>query len=151
MDGSKFYDWWGSHNRLYYTLDLMTKPLRKQAMEEFDETNELVLDLGCEPGRSMKLIDKQIEGQVIGVDYSKEMTKSAYKNETDNSSVIRGDARKLPLPSNSVDGILMSLSLSAMPDINATISELARVTKQDATIMVVDTTVPGKETTLKNT
>jgi ubiquinone/menaquinone biosynthesis C-methylase UbiE len=33
-----------------------------------------------------------------------------------------------------------------MPDINAVISELARVTKEDATIMVVDTTVPSSET-----
>lgn len=141
-EGADFYDWWGRHSFLYRLLDGMTSPLRKQGVQQFREDCDIVLDLGCGTGRSLELIENRIQGEAIGVDYSEAMIEEALENKPNSSGLIRSDARSIPLPDNSVDGIFMSLSLTAMPEPEKVVSEVNRVAKDNGTVVVIDTTVP---------
>lgn len=141
-EGADFYDWWGRHSFLYRLLDGMTSPLRKQGVQQFREDCDIVLDLGCGTGRSLELIENRIQGEAIGVDYSEAMIEEASKNKPNNSGLIRSDARSIPLPENSVDGVFMSLSLTAMPEPEKVVSEVNRITRKSGTVVVIDTTVP---------
>lgn len=141
-EGADFYDWWGRHSFLYRLLDGMTSPLRKQGVQQFSEDCDIVLDLGCGTGRSLELIENRIQGEAIGIDYSKAMIKESSKNKPNSSGIIRSDGRSIPLPKNSVDGVFMSLALTAMPEPEKVVSEVNRVTKKSGTVVVIDTTVP---------
>lgn len=141
-EGADFYDWWGRHSFLYRLLDGMTSPLRKQGVQQFREDCDIVLDLGCGTGRSLELIENRIQGEAIGVDYSEAMIEEASGNKPNSSGLIRSDARSIPLPDSSVDGVFMSLALTAMPEPEKVASEVNRVTRKNGTVVVIDTTVP---------
>lgn len=141
-EGADFYDWWGRHSFLYRLLDGMTSPLRKRGVQQFREDCDIVLDLGCGTGRSLELIENRIQGEAIGVDYSEAMIEEASGNKPNSSGLVRSDARSIPLPDNSVDGVFMSLALTAMPEPEKVASEVNRVTRKNGTVVVIDTTVP---------
>lgn len=143
-DGMSFYDWWGKHRVLYRILDMMTRPLRKQAISRFDEDNQLVLDIGCGPGRSTELIDNHVDGMTLGLDYSEKMVSEARKKNQ--GRVIRSDATELPFEDNSVDGVFASLALTAMSDVDAVLDEVNRVLRKDGRLVAVDATVPRSTT-----
>lgn len=141
-EGADFYDWWGRHSFLYRLLDGMTNPLRKQGVQQFREDCDIVLDLGCGTGRSLELIEDRIQGKAIGFDYSEAMIEEASRNKPESSGLVRSDARSIPLPDSSVDGVFMSLALTAMPEPEKVASEVNRVTRKNGTVVVIDTTVP---------
>lgn len=55
------------------------------------------------------------------------------------SDVLRADAARLPVRDESVDAVCATLSLSAMPDIDAVVDELYRVLRPTGRLAILDT------------
>jgi demethylmenaquinone methyltransferase/2-methoxy-6-polyprenyl-1,4-benzoquinol methylase len=77
---------WAEYGASYRVVDRLTKSLRRKAVQELDlDTGETVVDLGCGPGGSFSLLATAVEpaGDVLGVDYSSTMVRSAGNEASD--------------------------------------------------------------------
>ena len=75
---------------------------------------------------------------VVGVDLCPEMLREAAKDFRLRGRLILGDARFLPLRSQSVDLVVCSLALGYLPHLSELFAEFARVGKAGARIAVSD-------------
>lgn len=145
--GQRLYDRWGERDWLYRLVDRLSRPLRREAVEALDPApGDTVVDLGCGPGRSLALLTEAVgsSGRVLGIDYSRVMSRRAGERAAESPAVsaLRADARRLPLPTDGVDGVFASLSLSAVPGVEAALSEVARVLRPGCRLVVVDGRTP---------
>jgi len=96
------------------------------------------LDIGCGTGNYTKKFDA-LGYQFIGIDPSKEMLKKA--NTGDHSILWKiGKAESLEILSNSIDGIVASLTLHHWRDLSQGFSSLRRVLKTDGKIVIFTAT-----------
>ena len=141
--GQGVYDRWGNYGALYALVDRATRGVRRRAVDALElGSGDTALDLGCGPGASLSLLGETTgpDGRVVGVDYSHRMVRRARDraDEVAGATVVRSDARALPLATDSVDGALASLALSAMPDVDAVLDEVRRVLGPGGALAVVD-------------
>lgn len=95
------------------------------------------LDVGCGTGNYTSCLnDKGLS--FIGVDPTEEMLLKA-KLKNSNVSWMVGSAEKLDLPSESVDGVLVSLSIHHWSDLNTGFHEIARVMKPGSHLVLFTT------------
>jgi ubiquinone/menaquinone biosynthesis C-methylase UbiE len=145
--GRRVYDRWASLGPVYALVDRLSRPIRAQAVAALDVTlGDCALDLGCGPGAGLELLADAVgpTGSVVGVDYSDGMIARARSRATELpvASVVRTDARTLPVASNEVNVAFASLALSAMPDAERVLAEVRRVLEADGTLAVVDGQLP---------
>jgi demethylmenaquinone methyltransferase/2-methoxy-6-polyprenyl-1,4-benzoquinol methylase len=141
--GRRLYDRWASLPLAYSVVDRSSRPLRREGVDALElDRGDVALDVGCGPGASLEMLADAVgdEGRVLGVDYSEGMTTRARRRAV--GSVLRGDARRLPLASGSVDGAFASLALSATPDVASAVAEVRRVLAPDGRFVVVDGRLP---------
>lgn len=105
----------------------------------------LVLDVGTGPGRVPSLIATGcLDLQVEGIDPSLEMIDRAVQNaaaEGESSERLRytvGDVAHLPLPDNSVDLMVSTLSLHHWVDVPAGLDEIRRVLRPGSQAWIYD-------------
>lgn len=95
-----------------------------------------ILDVGCGKGRYVRnLADDFPEAGYVGVDISK-----AVIEEKEDSRITwqEGTLTNIPFPDNSFDVVYACESLEHAVDIKSAIRELARVTKPDGRILIID-------------
>ncbi len=97
----------------------------------------IVLDLGCGTG----LLTKHIADKTrlyVGVDFSRELLAHAEKktHSFPNSTLILADADNLPFPNKTFDAVFAVTLLQNMPQPNTTLTEINRLTKAKAPIIV---------------
>lgn len=99
----------------------------------------IVADLGCGTGAVTAELSEYV-GRVIGVDQSETMLKAARQRtaELSNVELRQGDLEALPLESGSVDGAILSIVLTYVPDPAAVLREAARSLKTDGRLVIVD-------------
>ncbi|MFC4356915.1 class I SAM-dependent methyltransferase [Halobium salinum] len=138
-DGRRRYDWWSDHQTLFrlaswFAFGGEERRLRTAALDALSlGGGETVLDVGCGPGVNFPALRARVgvEGSVVGVDLSRGMLSRARDRVVDdgwqNVHPVGADAATLPLPDGSVDAAYATLSLSAVPDLDGTLTELRRV------------------------
>jgi SAM-dependent methyltransferase len=94
---------------------------------------DVVLDVACGPGTSALQLARECGCEAIGVDL-------APPDASGDTRVrfVRGDAEKLPLDDESVDGALCECALCTFPDKPTAVGELARVLRPGARVAVAD-------------
>ncbi|MEM7102749.1 MAG: class I SAM-dependent methyltransferase [Bacteroidota bacterium] len=103
------------------------------------KANSLYLDVGCGTGNYTSALNAK-GLRFIGIEPSEEMLdKARVKNET--ITWKKGYAESLDLASESVDGVLVSLTIHHWKDLNKGFQEIARVLKKDGKV-VLFTTLP---------
>lgn len=143
------YDWWSRHPRLLDALYAASflgreRGFRVRALDALDPSaGETVLEVGCGRGRDFDRLTTRLgsAGRVIGVDASKGMVAEARRTAATLDpppAVLRGDASQLPVATDSVDAAYAAMSLTAMPDPEATIADVARVIRPDGRFTVLD-------------
>jgi len=103
-----------------------------------------ILDVATGTGRQAFAFAKR-DHDVVGIDLSEDMLKVARKkNKYENVRFEIADATNLPFEDNSYDVSCVSFALHDMiPTIREkALKEIARVTKQNGTIMIVDYALP---------
>ena len=144
--GRRLYDWYGDSGA-YALVDRLSRSIRMRAVRELGlDGGETVLDVGCGPGRNLAALAAAVgrAGRVVALDYSEGMTHAARGRETDAtvSSVIRGDARTLPLGDECADAALASLALSAVPEPRRAVEAVRDVLRPGGRFVVFDGRVP---------
>lgn len=102
--------------------------------------NGLILDLGCGEGRN-SLYLSQVGFNIIGLDLSfkaASVMKNNFFEESLKGYILSGDARKLPLMSESVDGILAHHLFDHLDrhGFQLAINESLRVLKPDGVLLL---------------
>ncbi len=93
------------------------------------------LDVGCGTGALCAAIaDTCAPSSLIGVDPSEGFLKSAGANLSHRAVFHSGNASSLPLPDASVDVVVSGLVLNFVPDVDAALAEMSRVTAGEGTI-----------------
>jgi len=131
------------YERWAQTYDRTPNPLlgleeRKLAALLPDLTGKRVLDLACGTGRWLQRLSAQRAGLGVGVDSSIAMLRVAATKPAICGSLARADCRNLPLRDSIFDLVVCSFALGHVPDLGATVRELARVTKSGADVFVSD-------------
>lgn len=91
-----------------------------------------VVDVGCGTGRALIALRAAVgpTGRVLGVDITPEMLAvAAGRAAALPASLVLADARRLPLPTGTADGIFAAGLVAHLPDPTAGLRELARVTR----------------------
>lgn len=93
------------------------------------------LDVGCGTGAlCAAIVDGCAPASVTGVEPSEGFLKTAKANLGDRVTVHQGNATAIPLGEASVDAVVSGLVLNFVPDQQAALAEMARVTVQGGTI-----------------
>lgn len=96
-----------------------------------------VLDAGCGTGMLFKHVAEESK-LLIGTDVSSGLLNKARPRATKfpTVSLIQADSDNLPLRNETFDTVLAITLLQNMPDPQATLTEIKRVTKQNGTVVV---------------
>lgn len=102
----------------------------------------VLLDIGCGAGATVELV-LEMGYNCWGIDLSEPfLEKAAGRGLT--ARVQRGDAKALPFPDASFDGVLLECSLTVMGDKDVVLAEAARVLKKKGRLMLSDLFAPAK-------
>jgi SAM-dependent methyltransferase len=92
----------------------------------------VVIDVGCGTGRALPALRRAVgpDGFVIAADLTPEMLAQARPQGTAaRAALILADARRLPFADASADALFAAGLVSHLPDTEAGLTELARVTR----------------------
>lgn len=111
-------------------------PRWRTSMVPWDGT-QVVADVGCGNGFDLRqLVPQGRCRHAIGLDLSAGMLRSLESlRQSGRLSLVQADAERLPLPDVSVDVAMAMHMLYHVPDVQAAIRELRRITKPDGTIL----------------
>jgi ubiquinone/menaquinone biosynthesis C-methylase UbiE len=101
-------------------------------------SEEVVLDLGCGPGRFTPSLASIIGGTAVGVDPIQ-----AFLDAAPWSPFVeyrRSSGRDIPMPDASVDVVWCCLVLGGIRDLDQTVSEIRRVARPGCLLFVVENT-----------
>jgi SAM-dependent methyltransferase len=99
----------------------------------------VVIDVGCGTGRALPPLRMAVgpSGAVIALDITPEMLHAARPAATlAGAALVLADARALPFPDGSVDGIFAAGLVNHLPDTGAGLRELARVTAPGGLLVI---------------
>ncbi|MEV1333010.1 class I SAM-dependent methyltransferase [Micromonospora costi] len=99
----------------------------------------VVVDVGCGTGRALPALRDAVgpHGTVVGLDVTPQMlavARAAARRA--GAHLVLGDSRRLPLPDGSVDAVFAAGLLTHLPDPEAGLRELARITRPGGTLVL---------------
>ncbi|GAA3777265.1 hypothetical protein GCM10022225_76440 [Plantactinospora mayteni] len=92
----------------------------------------VAVDIGCGTGRALPALRHAVgpTGTVIGLDLTPQMLAAAQRHGRDTAAtLLLGDARRLPFRDAAVDGVFAAGLITHLPDPEAGLRELARITR----------------------
>jgi len=95
-----------------------------------------ILDLGCGTGRFSPVLAAYFGVEVTGIDPSMKMLERALEKKHDRVDYLQGSAEAIPLPSDSVDIIFISMSFHHFTDRRAAAGECRRVLREGGGVFV---------------
>ena len=108
---------------------------------------DTVLDVATGTGAVAIELVRATGCSVVGVDQSPEMLAEARRRVPERVRLVEGDARTLPFPDASFDGLTVTYLLRYVEDPAATLRELARVVRPGRTIASLEFAVPPSPAT----
>lgn len=107
------------------------------------QPGDQILDVCTGTGDMVKYLLPKVtkDGKVVGVDFSEDMLAVARERfeGTPHAEFIQGDALKLDIPNNTMDGAMISFGLRNVVDIPGCIREMTRVVKPGGWVVNLDT------------
>ena len=99
----------------------------------------VVVDVGCGTGRALPALRQAVgpDGAVIAADLTPEMLAAARPKATaTRAALVLADARRLPFDGASADGVFAAGLVNHLPDPEAGLGELARVTRRGGLLIL---------------
>lgn len=112
--------------------------LTKRAIEfcHFKE-NDILLDLGCGKGATIKYLSDNYNIAAKGLDISENLVEEARKINL-NSDIVISSGENIPYKNKVFDGVLAECTLSLMNNMKKTIDEVSRVMKTGGYFVISD-------------
>lgn len=110
--------------------------------------NSKALDVCCGTGDWSLALAEAVgtNGEVIGLDFSKNMLSVAEKKKQESKlnqlNLIHGNAMELPFDDNSFEYVTIGFGLRNVPDYKTVIGELFRVVKPGGKVVCLETSQP---------
>jgi len=103
---------------------------------DFTESNGII-DIGCGTGTFLGLIKQLVDGnsKLLGIDLSHEMIKIAHEKFPEIDFIV-ADSDNLPIKDQQFDRVLSVTHLQNLPEPEKTMSEIKRISKEDAQIAI---------------
>lgn len=148
--GGRIYDWWSRHTKaldLLYQMAFLgrEKEFRRLAIDTLNlAPGESILEIGCGTGNSFEALRRAVgpDGTVVGIDASRGMTHAARdrirKKGWQNVHVLRGDARRPPVPDGAYHAAYAAMSLSAVADPEQAIKLIETTLRAGGRFIVLD-------------
>lgn len=125
------------------------KKWRKDTMKRMNvQKGSKALDVCCGTGDWTIALAEAVgpEGEVIGLDFSKNMLKIGEEKVKNNNlnqvSLIHGNAMELPFPDHSFDYVTIGFGLRNVPDYMQVLREMNRVLKPGGMAVCLETSQP---------
>lgn len=102
-------------------------------------TGGIVLDVGCGTGRALSALREAAgpTGTVLGIDLTPQMLDTGRAlGHADHAALILGDASRLPVATGAADAVFAAGLLTHLPDTDAGLRELARVTRSGGRLVL---------------
>ena len=114
--------------------------LEERAMEPLipDLKDKCVLDVACGTGRWLTRLRLQMAGRAIGIDISRDMLQVASAKPALAGALVRADCVALPLRDSYTHLSICSFAVSYVDGLQALASELARVSRPLARVLISD-------------
>lgn len=90
-----------------------------------------ILDLGCGTGRYSAGLSRRLSAHVIGMEPSEKMLSEAKRKASSQVALVRASGESLPLASESIDMVFMSMVFHHFKDPDAATRECHRVLRRD--------------------
>jgi len=124
-----------------HTFGLVAREGRRHAVEVLNQREGRILEVGVGTGLSLPGYEKHLE--VVGIDLSPEMLEKARERvaekELDHVTGLHEmDASDLKFPDSSFDTVVAMFVMTVVPEPEAVMRELARVTKPGGEVMLVN-------------
>ncbi|MFA5898428.1 MAG: class I SAM-dependent methyltransferase [Hyphomicrobium sp.] len=124
-----------------YTFGLVARQSRRHAVQVLNETRGRVLEVGVGTGLSLPDYKKHLE--VVGIDLSPEMLEKARERvDEEGLGHVTGlhemDAADLKFADGSFDTVVAMFVMTVVPEPEAVMRELARVTKPGGAVLLVN-------------
>ena len=112
--------------------------LTKKAVEfcKFNE-DDILLDLGCGKGATIKYLSDNYNIKAMGLDISKSLTEEA-KRINENSEIVVSPAEDIPFDRHVFDGVFAECTLSLMDNLGKVIDEVYRIVKPGGYFVISD-------------
>ena len=122
---------------------IWNESMRASALELLNlNADDRVLDVGCGTGFGTAGLLEHVD-HVIGLDQSPEQLAKAHsKLDADRTTLMLGDAERLPFESDAFDIVWSSGSIEYWPRPVATLAEMRRVCRPGGTVLVVGPNEP---------
>jgi malonyl-CoA O-methyltransferase len=132
----------GASAASYYCGAALQRNVGNNLLELMAKNHDVLLDLGAGPGHFSRPLQQRCR-QLIGIDIAPPMLEFArQKNSMLDAYWVAGDAERLPLVSNTLDGIFSSLMLQWTHNLAQALKEAKRVLKPGAQL-VMSTLIDG--------
>jgi demethylmenaquinone methyltransferase / 2-methoxy-6-polyprenyl-1,4-benzoquinol methylase len=113
---------------------------RRLTAEAVVHPGDRVLDACCGTG-DLALADRAAGGDVVGLDFSERMLERARRKAPD-AEWVQGDAMALPFDDDAFDAVTVGFGIRNLPDLEAGLRELARVTRSGGRLGCLEITRP---------
>jgi demethylmenaquinone methyltransferase/2-methoxy-6-polyprenyl-1,4-benzoquinol methylase len=113
---------------------------RRLTAEAVVRPGDRVLDACCGTG-DLALADREAGGDVVGVDFSEAMLERA-RRKAPQLEWLRADATDLPFEDGRFDAVTVGFGIRNLPDLEAGLRELARVTRPGGKLGCLEITRP---------
>jgi demethylmenaquinone methyltransferase / 2-methoxy-6-polyprenyl-1,4-benzoquinol methylase len=113
---------------------------RRLAAQAVVGPGDRVLDACCGTG-DMALADRDAGGEVVGADFSEPMLARARRKAPD-LDWVHADATALPFADGAFDTVTVAFGIRNLPDLEAGLRELARVTRPGGRLGCLEITRP---------
>lgn len=113
--------------------------IRKKIISRLDlKKGQKILEVAIGTGANVPFIKEKVgDGEIHGIDISKKMLEKCSKKYP-YTTLVLGSAEKLPYQDNYFDAVLFFISIKFVKNKNKAISEVIRVAKPGAKILIGD-------------
>ena len=115
-----------------------TKPVNYQRNKIVPHAKGKILEIGIGSGINIPFYNKANVEKIYGLDPSEELNHIAQKKAINNNleiDFLLNGAEEIPLPSNSMDTILITYTLCTIQDLESSLKEIKRVMKDDGVML----------------
>ena len=129
-----------------------TKPVNYQRNKIVPHAKGKILEIGIGSGINIPFYNKANVEKIYGLDPSEELNNIAQKKAINNNlkiDFLLNGAEEIPLPSNSMDTILITYTLCTIQDLESSLKEIRRVMKDDAVMLFCEHGIAPDENVIK--